>query len=96
MALSKDDLNQIAQLMKTNNDAQFEDLKQYIDGRLSQTETALRSEINQVEQKLDNFREEVNERFEDVDTKLDTIMDATGEQMSDHERRITKLESQTA
>ncbi len=88
--------------MAMTNEQLLEDLKQYIDGRLTQSETLLRSEMNERFDEVDKRFEDVDKRFgdvdkrfEDVDAKLDTIMEATGEQVHDHERRITKLESQT-
>lgn len=78
--------------MAMTNEQLLEDLKQYIDGRLAQTETRLDARIDGVETKLIKHDQE----FEDLNAKMDTIMDATGEQIHDHERRITKLESQTA
>lgn len=67
------------------NDAQIDDLKQFIDGRISQSESRLSEKIEKLEQKVDDGFAGVADSFE-----------ATNHILDEHEHRVTKLEQKAA
>lgn len=71
------------------NDAQLDDLKQFIDSRISQTEGRLGERIDNIESRLDALRKEMLDGFAGVGEAIEEI----NKQFDD---RITKLEQQTA
>ncbi len=81
MSLTSDDLADIKQLMSS----------------------LLSAQEKRLDERFDKIEREVNQRFEEQDEKLDEILNAVGgefldqsEKISDHERRIRRLENQTA
>ena len=79
------------------------DIKQLMSSLLSAQEKRLDERFDKIENRLDKMERETDRRFEEQDEKLDEILNAVGgefldqsEQISDHERRIRRLENQTA
>lgn len=74
-------------------DDQLNDLKQFIDSRLSQTEQSIRDDMssgfNLINQKVDNGFEGIGEAIEQIHQQAET-------QEAEVDRRFTKLEQQTA
>lgn len=80
------------------NEEMFEDLKQFIEATVSQSEKRIRADMATKED-----LGKVNQRFDEVDLKLDTIANAVGEVAEpleqghrDHEHRIQRLERRAA
>ena len=77
----------------------IQDLKQFIEATVSQhtasitANMATKDDIARLEQKIDDRTDEILEAIGDT---LQTNMDATDRQLTDHERRITKLETHAA
>ncbi len=63
------------------NDAQIDDLKQFIDGRISQSESRLSEKIEKIEKKVDDGFVGIADSFETTNHILD-----------EQELRVTKLE----
>ena len=89
------------------NDDQFDDLKQFIEATVSQSETRIKDELGEridgVEQRLDgvehrlgNLEKKVDDGFAGVADAIETI----NQHLDDHEtecnERLTKLERQAA
>ena len=86
--------------MVNMNDQQLDDLKQFIDSRISQSEGRLRSEIRESE---DRVKSELRGEIQELRTEVRDGFTAVGEavtrihdQLDDHEDRVTRLESATA
>ncbi|HET9721483.1 MAG TPA: hypothetical protein VFP32_00430 [Candidatus Saccharimonadales bacterium] len=75
------------------NDEQLEDLKQFIDGRISQAETRfdnkLGEEIGSVREEIEALRKEMLDGFTGVGEAIDEIN-------KHFDERISKLEQQAA
>ena len=69
------------------NDAQLDDLKQFIAATVSQAtaDMATKDDIKRLEVKID-----------DLDLKVDIISDTLNDRLNDHEARLKKLEPQAA
>lgn len=67
------------------NDSQIDDLKQFIDGKISQSESRVTEKIEKLEKKVDNG-------FAGIADSIET----TNQLLDDHEHRITKLEQKAA
>ncbi len=93
------------------NDDQFEDLKRFIDSRISQSESRFDEKLSQSESRLEDKLYQSESRFaenlqkvsqnlsaklEDLDLKIDTISEAQNENVGEFDVRLTKLEQQTA
>ena len=88
------------------NDDAIQDLKQFIAATVHQEISGvkddistMKSDLSSVKQDIDEIKTDLNKlthRVDDIDAKLDTVIEASGEQIDDHEKRITKLESNTA
>lgn len=63
------------------NDDQLDDLKQFIESKVSQSEMRIKENIARVESKVD-----------DVDTKVDTIAETLHTDQANQDVRITRLE----
>ena len=63
------------------SDDQLNDLKQFIDSKISQSEQRIKDNITHVENKVD-----------DVDLKLDTITETLHSDLRTQDSRITRLE----
>jgi len=74
------------------NDDQFEDLKQFIDSRISQSEVQFDRNLKEVKAEIKT----VKSKLDDLDLKIDTISEALHESLNEHDTRITKLEQQAA
>lgn len=74
------------------NDDQFDDLKQFIDSRISQSEQLIRGDLRRLEQKVDDGFAGIAETIEQINQRLDS----NDEQLNTHEQRLTKLERRTA
>lgn len=74
------------------NDDQFEDLKQFIDSRVSQSEVQFDRNLKEVKVEIKTMKS----KLDDLDLKIDTISEALHESLSDQDLRITKLEQQAA
>lgn len=75
------------------NNNQLNDLKQFIDSRISQSEAHL-------EGKIDNLKAEMSQRFTEIQSAIAETMTASNDnaddQLKDHEQRIVRLEKQRA
>jgi hypothetical protein len=75
------------------NDEQLDDLKQFIDARMSQSEQRISAEFNQqlqiTNRKIDDGLAGVGEAIEQLNNRLD-------KRDEDVEQRLTKLERQVA
>ena len=82
------------------NEDQFDDLKQFIDSKISQSEQRLMddidSKISQSEQRLKESITRIESKIDDVDLKVDTISDTLSADLRDHDMRITKLKTKAA
>jgi len=67
------------------SDDQLDDLKQFIDSRISQSEQRVKEDIVRVESKVD-----------DIDAKVDTISETLHTDLNDHDARIARLEEKLA
>jgi hypothetical protein len=78
------------------NDDQLDDLKQFIDSRISQTEARLTQRIDGLELKIDNH----DKRFDELEAKVDDGFAGIGEALDvahkDTDERLTRLEQQPA
>lgn len=74
------------------NDDQFDDLKQFIDSRISQSEVQFDRNLKEVKTEIKTMKS----KLDDLDLKIDTISEALHENLNEHVARITKLEQQTA
>lgn len=68
---------------------QIQDLKQFITATVSQTEQRLGELMDNLENKVEDMRQEMQEGFAGVGDAISGAND----QLEDHEQRITKLES---
>lgn len=75
------------------NDRQLEDLKQFIDSRISQSEAHL-------EGMIDDLTAEMSQRFTEIQSAIaETITtnnDSADDHLNDHEQRIVRLQRQRA
>ena len=75
------------------NDDRLEDLKQFIDSRISQSEAHLEGKIN-------DLKTEMGQRFTEIQSAIAETMttsnDNADDQLKDHEQRIVRLEKQRA
>lgn len=82
------------------NHDQFEDLKQFIDSRISQTEKKfdekLDSEIGGLRQELASLREDMLEGFSGVGEAIENIHNQLDETKEEFDKRLAKLEKQAA
>jgi hypothetical protein len=86
------------------NDDVIQDLKQFIATTVSQQLSSVHTEIKQLDDKLtariDDLDTKLTARIDDLSASVAEAMDTHGEvteaQLSDHEQRITKLETKTA
>lgn len=71
------------------NENALADLKQLVATTIkTEMRAVVKEELNPISQKLDDLTDFVREA-------LDTANEASGEQLTDHEQRITKLETTT-
>jgi ABC-type transporter Mla subunit MlaD len=75
-----------------NND-QFEDLKQFIDSRISQSEETF---DHKLDEKLNALRKEMLDGFAGVGEAIENVHKQLDETKSDFETRLSKLEQQAA
>ncbi len=75
------------------NDDQLNDLKQFIDSRLSQTETRFDEKF---ELKLEALRAEVQDGFGGIAEAIEQLHEQSDAESSDVAQRLTKLEQQAA
>jgi len=75
------------------NDDQFEDLKRFIDSRISQSEV-------QFDQNLKKFKADIKQHLDEIQAavaeSISAVNDGTDEKLGDHEQRLTRLEQSTA
>lgn len=69
------------------NDGQLEDLKQFIDSRISQATSVLATKGD-----IENLRQEMNDGFSGVAEAIEQI----NQVIDEHEQRIVKLEPNAA
>lgn len=67
------------------NDQQLEDLKQFMDGRISQVEARFDGKFENIETKIEELRQEMLEGFSGVGDAVDEIV-------KQFDERLTKLE----
>lgn len=75
------------------NDQQLDDLKQFIEARLSQTEQSIKDDIKKDIEKL---RAEMHDGFAGVGEAVDEINKRIEEQSKEQDQRLTRLEQQSA
>jgi uncharacterized coiled-coil protein SlyX len=79
--------------MYVMNDDQFDDLKRFIDDRISQSEL-------QFDRNLKKLDATIGQRFDEVQSAIAESISVTNngndEQLSDHEQRLTRLEQKVA
>ncbi len=78
------------------NTDQIEDLKQFINARISQSETSLESRLGH---KIDDLKAEINILRSDMNDGFAGVADAIGvihDKIDNHEERIVKLEAKAA
>jgi uncharacterized coiled-coil protein SlyX len=79
--------------MYVMNDDQFDDLKRFIDDRISQSEL-------QLDRNLKKLDANIEQRFDEVQSaiaeSISVTNDGNDEQLSDHEQRLTRLEQKVA
>ena len=82
-----------------NND-QFEDLKQFIDSRISQSEAIfdekLDGKIDSIKKEIEDLRKEMLEGFAGVGEAIEDIHKQLDESKEEFDKRLTKLEQQAA
>lgn len=93
------------------NDDTIQDLKQFIEATVSQSEQRLKNELTEelggrisrvdqglekLEHKFDNLELKVDQGFADVAELIDTRVEPVEQEVADHGQRITKLESAKA
>lgn len=71
------------------NDDQLDDLKQFIDSRISQSEARF-------DDKVEKLRREMHDGFAGVGEAIDESQTQTDKAVSGLDRRLTNLEHQTA
>lgn len=84
-------------------DELFENLKQFINTKIDDSEARLDAKIDALAIKIDAVRDELKSDIADLDIKVDTILDELGgvvvtvqKTVSGHEKRLTKLETTSA
>lgn len=90
--------------MSMTNEQLLEDLKQYVDGRLSQTETSLEAKVeasveavrSDLSAQIADVKEALSHQISDLDAKVDTALEAQGEINHEVETRLTRLEAKAA
>lgn len=75
---------------------QLDDLKQFIDSLISQSEARTDQMFTKLSQKIDNVDSKLSQKIDDVDLKLDTITETLHAQNSDFKARVSKLEEKLA
>ena len=87
------------------NEELFEDLKQFIDAKISQataglaTKDEMNARFDEVDtrfKEIDNRFNKVDERFDDLEIRFNEIQNAIGETLNEHDARITRLEQKLA
>lgn len=82
------------------NDEQLEDLKQFIDSRISQSEVRfddkLSTEVSALRNEISALRQEMLDGFAGVGDSFDEIHKLLEEQKQNFDTRLTKLEQQAA
>jgi hypothetical protein len=86
------------------NDQQLEDLKQFIDSRISESQTSLESKIDSrisesqtsLESKIEDLRLEMNDGFAGVAEAIEVINERLDDRDKKVERRFIRLEQQAA
>ena len=82
-----------------NND-QFEDLKQFIDSRISQSEAIfdekLDGKIDSIKKEIEDLRKEMLDGFAGVGEAIEDIHKQLDESKEEFDKRLTKLEQQEA
>ncbi len=76
-------------------DEQLNDLKQFIDSRLSQTEQSIRTDMATRED-VATLRQEMQDGFAGVSEAIEQIHQQAETQEAEVDRRFTKLEQQIA
>lgn len=74
------------------NDDQLDDLKQFIDSRMSQTEARIEENIDS---KLNVVREEINDKVGGIADAIEQIHELIDSEHTTTNRRLTKLEQQS-
>ena len=78
------------------SDDQMDDLKQFIDGRISQSESLLRDDfgvgINSLAGKINKLEQEVNDGFTGVGEAIDEIHTQITQHDTEVDQRLTNLE----
>ena len=74
------------------NDQQLDDLKQFIDARLSQSEQSIKDELTA---EIAQLRTEMHDGFAGVGEAVEQANQMTDEKYEELRQRLTKLEHQT-
>ncbi len=87
-------------IMTAMNDDQLDDLKQFIDSRISQTEARLEERISdtetKLEQKIEDLQSEMRDGFAGVGEAIEDIHTQADKINVDVERRLASLERPAA
>jgi len=75
------------------NDDQIDDLKQFIDSRISQSEALLKEELGD---DIKNLKEEMHDGFSAVGDAIEQINEKIDKNDSKTDLRLTRLENQAA
>lgn len=75
------------------NDQQLDDLKQFIDARLSQSEQSIKDELKA---EIEQLRTEVHDGFSGVGEAVEQANQVADEKYDELRERLTKLEHQAA
>lgn len=75
------------------NDQQLDDLKQFIEARLSQTEQRIKDEL---QQDIEKLRLEMHDGFAGVGDAIEEINKRIDEHAQQQDQRLTRLEQQPA
>jgi len=78
------------------NDQQLEDLKQFIDGRISQTEARFDEKLGTLETKMGSLDSKLEELRKEMLNGFTGVGEAIDEINKHFDERISKLEQQTA
>lgn len=78
------------------NDEQFQDLKQFIEATVSQTEARLSDRVDSLSDRVDHLEKKMDNGFAGVGDAIAIIHDLIEENDKATDRRLTKLEERLA
>jgi hypothetical protein len=78
------------------NDQQLDDLKAFLDTRLTQTEVSLRDEMEEMGHRLEEKIEQLSQRMDDGFAGIADIIEHTNGRIDAHDHEIAELKQQAA